>query len=56
MKLCLIYQNHVDFNYQTVLCALQNCIADSAHLSQYKGTIYAHAKTFAMNSQFISFG
>ena len=37
MKLCLIYQNHVDFNYyQTTLCALQNCIADSIHVSQNK--------------------
>ena len=48
MKLRLIYQNHVDFNYQTVLCASQNCIADSAHVSQYKGTIYAHATSVSL--------
>ena len=36
MKLCLIYQNHVDFNHQTTLCALQNFIADFVHASQYK--------------------
>ena len=35
MKLCLIYQNHVDY-YQTTLCALQNRIADFVHVSQYK--------------------
>ena len=32
MKLCLIYQNH----YRTTLWALQNCIADFVHASQYK--------------------
>ena len=52
MKLCLIYQNHVDFNYQTILCALQNCIADSVYMRvNISEFIYAHAKTFVLNSQ-----
>ena len=25
MKCCLMYQNHVDFKYQTTLCALRHC-------------------------------
>ena len=25
MKCCLMYQNHVDFKYQTTLCALGHC-------------------------------